>query len=81
MYKVLSAIITDRLYRLTERYGLLDSSQEGFYRLHSTQRQVQNLQWTLHWAIRARMLQNDGSCSSVATWTLKMRNSVDHEAL
>jgi len=39
-YKVLSAIVTDRLYRITERYGLLDPSQEGFRRLHSTQRQI-----------------------------------------
>ncbi len=37
VYKVLSAIITDRLYRLAERHGLLDPSQEGFCRLHSTQ--------------------------------------------
>ena len=29
-YKVLAAIVTDRLYWLCERYGLLDPSQEGF---------------------------------------------------
>jgi len=46
-YKCLSAIITDRLYRLAERYCLLDPSQEGFRRLHCTQRQVQSLHWTI----------------------------------
>ena len=41
MYKLQSGILTDRLYTgLAERYGLIDSSQEGFRRLHSTQRQV-----------------------------------------
>jgi hypothetical protein len=45
VYKVLSGILTDRLYRLAERYGLIDPSQEGFRRLHSTQRQVQSLHW------------------------------------
>ena len=45
IYKILSAILTDRLYRLCERHSLLDSSQEGFRRLHSTQRQVQSLHW------------------------------------
>ena len=44
MYKLQSGILTDRLYTgLAERYGLIDSSQEGFRRLHSTQRQVQSL--------------------------------------
>ncbi len=47
VYKVLSAIITDRLYRLAERHGLLDPSQEGFRRLHSTQLQVQSLHWVI----------------------------------
>ena len=45
IYKILSAVLTDRLYRLCERHGLLDPSQEGFRRLHSTQRQVQSLHW------------------------------------
>jgi hypothetical protein len=35
-YKVLSAIITDFLYRLAKRHGLLVSSQEKFRRLHSS---------------------------------------------
>jgi hypothetical protein len=43
VYKLLSAILTDRLYRLSEQHGLIDASQEGFRRLHSTQRQVQSL--------------------------------------
>ena len=46
-YKCLSAIITDRLYRLAERHGLLDPLQEGFRTLCSTQRQVQSLHWAL----------------------------------
>ena len=45
IYKILSAVLTDRLYRLCERHSLLDPSQEGFRRLHSTQRQVQSLHW------------------------------------
>ncbi len=44
-YKLLSAILTDRLYRLAKRYCLIDASQEGFHKLHSTQRQVQSLCW------------------------------------
>ena len=43
MYKTLSAILTDRLYRLPELYGLIDSCQEGFRKVHSTQLQVQSL--------------------------------------
>jgi ribonuclease HI len=54
VYKVLSAIITDRLYRLAERHGLLDPSQEGFRRLHSTQRQVQSLHWVIQDAAERR---------------------------
>ena len=38
-------VLTDRLYRLCERHGLLDPSQEEFRRLHSTQRQVQSPHW------------------------------------
>ena len=30
VYKLLSGILTDLLYRLAERYGLMDPSQEGF---------------------------------------------------
>ncbi len=40
-------IVTDRLYRLAEIYGLLDLSQKGYCRLHSTQRQVQSLHWAV----------------------------------
>ncbi len=71
VYKILSAIITDRLYRLAERHGLLDSSQEGFRRLHSTQRQVQSL----HWA--------NGRAGQDAVLLLDFANtfnSVDHAA-
>jgi membrane-anchored protein YejM (alkaline phosphatase superfamily) len=54
VYKLLSAILTDRLYRLAERHGLLDPSQEGFRRLHSTQRQVQSLHWAFEQAAEQR---------------------------
>ena len=47
VYKLLTAILTDRLYRLSEMHGLLDSSQEGFRRLRSTHRQVQSLHWAI----------------------------------
>ena len=53
-YKCLSAIITDRLYRLAERHSLLDPSQEGFRRLHCTQRQVQSLHWNIQEAADRR---------------------------
>jgi len=75
-YKVLSAIITDRLYRLAERYGLLDSSQEGFRRLHSTQRQVQSL----HWAIQEAAEGRERLFCCYLDFANAF-NSVDHEAL
>ncbi len=76
LYKVLSAIITDRLYRLTERHGLLDSSQEGFRQLHLTQQQVQSLHWAIQDAAERREL--------LFCCYLNFENafnSVDHEAL
>jgi hypothetical protein len=76
VYKVLSAIITDRLYRLTERHGLLDSSQEGFRRLHSTQRQVQSLHWAIKDAAERRELLFRCYLDFENAF-----NSVDHEAL
>ena len=51
-YKVLSAIVNDRLYQLCERHGLLDPPQEGFRRLRSTQRQVQSLHRVIDEAAR-----------------------------
>jgi hypothetical protein len=76
VYKVLSAIVTDRLYRLAERYCLQDPSQEGFRRLHSTQRQVQSL----HWAI-----QEAAACKELLFCCYldfaNAFNSVDHAAL
>jgi hypothetical protein len=50
VYKCLSAIIRDRLYRLPEWHNLLDPSQEG---LRSTQRQVQSLHWVIQEAAGA----------------------------
>jgi hypothetical protein len=76
VYKCLSAIITDRLYRLAERYGLLDSSQEGFRRLHSTQRQVQSL----HWAIQEAAERKESLFCCYLDFANAF-NSVDHEAL
>jgi len=76
IYKCLSAIVTDRLYRLAERYGLLDPSQEGFRRLHSTQRQVQSLHWAVQEAAERR--------EKLFCVYLDFRNafnSIDHEAL
>ena len=54
IYKCLSAIVTDRLYRLAERHGLLNPSQEGFRRLLYTVRQVQSLQWAIQGAAERR---------------------------
>ena len=75
-YKVLSAVINDRLYRLCEQHGLLDPSQEGFRRLRSTQRQVQSLHWSIEEAARK------GAPLYVAYLDFENAfNSVDHEAL
>ena len=54
IYKLLSAILTDFLFRLAELYGLIDPSQEGFRKLHSTQRQVQSLHWAFEEASHNR---------------------------
>ena len=75
-YKLLSGILTDRLYRLAERYGLLDPSQEGFRRLHSTQRQVQSLHWAFEQAANQRQ-----QLFVVYLDFANAFNSVDHEAL
>ena len=72
-YKVLSAILTDRLYRLAERHGLLDPSQEGFRRLHSTQRQV-------HWAFEAAAERREKLYCCYLDFANAF-NSDDHEAL
>ena len=75
-YKILTAILTDRLYRLAERHQLLDASQEGFRRLHSTQRQVQSLHWAFESAAERK--------ATLYCCYLDFRNafnSIDHEAL
>jgi len=75
-YKVLSAIVNDRLYRLCERHGLLDPSQEGFRRLRCTQRQVQSLHWVIEDAAR------QGAPLYIAYLDFENAfNSIDHEAL
>ena len=81
VYKCLSAIrvVTDRLYRLAERHGLLDPSQEGFCRLHSTVRQVQSLHWAIQEAAERRELPFCvylDFCNASNAF-----NSIDHEAL
>ena len=75
-YKILTAILTDRLYRLAERYGLQDPSQEGFRRLHSPQRQAQSL----HWAFEAAA-ERQGQIYVIYIDFENAFNSVDHEAL
>ena len=45
IYKILTAIVTDRLNKIAEAHGLLDDSQEGFRKLRSTSRQIQSLLW------------------------------------
>ena len=54
LVEVKSAILRDCLYRLAELYGLIDPSQEGFRKLHSTQRQVQSLHWAFEEASHNR---------------------------
>jgi len=75
-YKMLSAILTDRLYRLAERHRLLDASQEGFRKLHSTQRQVQSL----HWAFEAAAERKEKLYCCYLDFENAF-NSPDHEAL
>ena len=78
-YKILSAILTDRLYLLAERLSLLDASQEGFPKLqllHSTQRQVQSLHWAFETA--AKQLEQ---IYCVYLDFANAFNSIDHEAL
>ena len=76
VYKILSAIITDRLYRLCEQNGLLESSQEGFRRKRCTQRQVQSLHWVIEQAAQS------GGTLYVAYLDFENAfNSVDHEAV
>ena len=76
VYKVLSGILTDRLYRLCEKHGLLDPSQEGFRRLRSTQRQVQGL----HWAIEEKARRGASLYLAFLDFDSAF-NSPDHEGL
>ena len=75
-YKVLSGILTDRLYRMCEKHGLLDPSQEGVRKLRSTQRQVQGL----HWAIEERAQRRAFLYVSYLDFESAF-NSPDHEGL
>ena len=54
VYKVYTSIITDRLYRLSEKYHLLHPSQEGFRQSHSCGRQAQSLLWAYQQAKEQR---------------------------
>ena len=76
VYKLLTAILTDRLYRLAERYGLLDPAQEGFRKLHSTLRQAQSL----HWSIK-EVSEREGQVYVVYLDFSNAFNSVDVAAL
>jgi ribonuclease HI len=51
-YKLYTSILTDRLYGISERHGLLHSSQEGFRRYRSCSRQAQSLFWAYQEAKR-----------------------------
>ena len=76
VYKVYTATVTDRLYRLSEKHGLLSASQEGFRRHHSTARQAQSLLWAYETAKERR------DTLVVAFLDFKNAfNSVDHAAL
>ena len=76
MYKVLSAVLTDRLYRISEKYGLLADSQEGFRRMRSTTRQAQSL----HWAFEDAARQKETLYVAYLDFENAF-NSIDHEAL
>ena len=76
MYKCLSAIKTDRLYRLSERHRLLDPSQKGFRRLRSTQGQVQSLLWVIQEAAEQGQLLYCCYLDFANAF-----NSIDHQAL
>jgi hypothetical protein len=76
VYKVVSAVLTDRLYRIVEQHGLLSDSQEGFRRLRSTTRQAQSLQWSIEDAKAT-----NGSLYVAYLDFENAFNSTDHEAL
>ncbi len=76
VYKIVSAVLTDRLYRIVEQHGLLSDSQEGFRRLRSTTRQAQSLQWAIEDA-RAMI----GSLYAAYLDFDNVLNSTDHETL
>lgn len=80
-YKILSAIINDRLYRLCERHGLLDPSQEGFRRLRSTQQQVQAIHWEIEEAARKGAARKGDPLYVAYLDFENVFNSTDHEAL
>jgi hypothetical protein len=66
------------LYLLAERYGLQDPSQEGFRRLHFTQRQVQVQ--SLHWAIQEAAARKELLFCCYLEFANTF-NSVDHAVL
>ena len=65
-YKILSAILTDRLYPLAERYCLLDAIQEGFCKLQCccNRRSARFSRCTGY----LRLLQSDWSSYTASTW-------------
>jgi hypothetical protein len=76
VYKVYSAVLTDRLSRLALTYNLIHPSQEGFQRDHCTQRNVQSLLWAYEQAQRAK-----GTLIVHFVDFANAFNSMDHMAL
>ena len=76
VYKLYTAILTDRLTRIAEKYQLLHPSQEGFRNHRSTGRQAQSLLWAYQQAKKLRQ-------PLVVTFLdfANAFNSVDHAAL
>ena len=66
-YRLYSSIVTDRLNRLVEAYGILDQAQEAFRFQHGTRRQIE----TLLNLIRAARIQN----KSLVVALLDFRNA------
>jgi len=76
VYKVYSAVLTDRLSRIASTYNLIHPSQEGFQRDHCTQRNVQSLLWAYEQAQREK-----GTLIVHFVDFANAFNSMDHMAL
>ena len=76
VYKLYTAILTDRLTRIAEKYHLLHPSQEGFRNHRSTGRQAQSLLWAYQQAKKLRQPLVVAFLDFANAF-----NSVDHAAL